>query len=327
MIINRVAILGTSPLCLLRAISEANQGRTVTIYEKSVKLGGAWCPRELFGVDSVDGKSHIWAPIYKNKSYERVLDGLRSKLGIRVEPLAPAAVYPTAEGEASEVGIVAFYPARGMIEILDRFEGILRDLKVVIRMGQSVTSITGTSEAIIVNHSAGEDRHDVIYLPSYVRLGTVDLDGEPYAIPFEDRCSVHLNLLVNKPVGFSYLEAPKDITYLDRLSDVSRCFQGQPVLSASFAAVNARVSYAGKELLANKGGDTFVKTAVEELVSGGYLDCATQILRHDFTEYTTAYRNAPAKRRLYELESDRIKVIYTEQLMEGLLNSTLPIFE
>ena len=325
--INSIAILGASPLCLLRAVSEASQGRMVTIYEKSATLGGAWCPRELFGVEKVDGKSHIWAPLYKNKSYEEVLEGLRSKLGIRVEPLAPVAVYPTAEGEASKVGIAAFYPARGMSEILDRFEAILRDLKVVIRKGQTVTSIRGTSEAVIVNHSAGEDQHDVLYLPSYVRLGSVNLDGEPYAIPFEDRCSVHLNLLVDKPVGFSYLEAPKNITFLDRLSDVSRCFHAQPGLSPAFAAVNARVSYAGKELLANKGGDTFVETAVEELLSGGYLDSATQILRHDFTEYTTAYRNAPAKRRLYELESDRIKVIYTEQLMEGLLNSTLPIFD
>jgi hypothetical protein len=321
----RVAILGSSPLCLLRAVSEASQGRIVTIYEKSVTLGGAWCMRELFGVEKVDGKSHIWAPQYKNKSYDEVLCRLQSKLGIRVEPLVPAAVYPTPEGEASEVGIAAFYPARGMSEILDRLEGILRDLRVVIRKGQSVTSIRGTSESVIVNHSAGEDRHDVLYLPSYVRLGSVYLDGEPYAIPFEDRCSVHLNLLVDKPVGFSYLEAPKNIIYLDRLSDISRCFQGQSSLSASFAAVNARVSYAGKELLANKGGETFVKTAVEELVSGGYLDSATQIFRHDFTEYTTAYRNGPAKRRLYELESDRIKVIYTEQLMEGLLNLTLPV--
>ena len=325
MSINRVAILGASPLCLFRAVSEASEGRMVTIYEKSVALGGAWCTRELFGVDRVDGKSHIWAPQYKNKSYEEVLEGLRSKLGICVEPLAPDAVYPTPAGEASEIGITAFYPARGMSEILDRLEGTLRDLKVVIRMGQSVTSIRGTSEAVIVNHSSGEDRHDVLYLPSYVRLGSLDLDGEPYAIPFEDRCSVHLNLLVDRPVGFSYLEVPKNITYLDRLSDVSRCFQGQPCLSASFAAVNARVSYAGKELLANKGCETFVKTAVEELISGGYLDCTSQIIRHDFTEYTTAYRNESAKRRLYELESDRIKVIYTEQLMEGLRNSTLPI--
>jgi hypothetical protein len=324
MSIDRVAILGSSPLCLLRAASEASRGRSVTIYEKSDTLGGAWCPRELFGVDGVDGKSHIWAPLYQNEQYEELMDELRSRLGIRVEPLDPAAVYPAAEGEASSVGIAAFYPVRGMIEPLQRLEEILRALKVVVLMGHTVTNIGATSDAVIVHHSSGEDRHDVLYLPSYVGLATVDLDEKPYAIPFTARRSVHLNVLVDKPVQFSYLEAPDDLTYVDRLCDISRCFQNQPGLSDSFTAVNARVSYAGKNLLANRGREKFVELAFEELVNGGYLDRATGLVRHDFTNYTTAYRDESAKRRLYALKSDRVKVMYTEQLMEGLRHATLP---
>jgi len=325
--IERVAILGSSPLCLLRAVDEANQGRSVTIYEKSDTLGGAWCPRKLFGVEGVDGKSHIWAPLYQSELYAEMVDRLRAELGIRIEPLDPAAVYPAAAGEASEVGISAFYPARGMVETLERLQVLLGDLKVVIRTGRAVTGIRATAEAVIVYHAGREERHDVLYIPSYVGLGSVELDGEHYAIPFEDRHSVHLNLLVDKPVGFSYLEAPEDLTYLDRLCDVSRCIRDRPGLSASFAAVNARVSYAGKDLLASEGPERFIGAAVRELVRGGYLDTAAELLEFDFTEYTTAYRDESAKRRLYELESDRIRVMYTEQLMEGLVHGTPPTSE
>lgn len=322
--IDHVAVLGTSPLSLFRAVSEAQQGRHVTIYDKSLTLGGAWSPRQLFGVGGADGKSHIWAPLYHSGAYQKLVDSLRTDLGIRLELVEPTAVYPTAEGEASEVGIPAFYPAQGMSEALDRLEVILRDLGVVFRLGEAVTAARATHEAVFLEVSECEDQYDILYLPSYVALDSINLDGYSYAIPFEPRRSIHLNLLLDRQVGFSYLEAPEELTYLDRLCDISRCFQDHPHFDASFAAVNARVDYPGKILLESSGREVFVEKSVKELLVHGYLSKTTQLLKHDFTEYTTAYRNEAAKQELYRLKWDRIRVMYTEQLMEGLHDAIRP---
>ena len=211
-----------------------------------------------------------------------------------------------------------------MSEALDRLETILRDLGVVFRLGEAVTVARATHEAVFLEVSECEDQYDILYLPSYVALDSINLDGDSYSIPFEPRHSIHLNLLLDRQVGFSYLEAPEELTYLDRLCDISRCFQDHLSLDAFLTAMNARVTWDGKTLLESSGREIFVERAVEELLAHGYLNRTTQLLKHDFTEYTTAYRNEAAKQELYRLKSDRIRVMYTEQLMEGLHDAIQP---
>ncbi len=52
--------IGTSPICVLEASRQSALGKTVLMIDNAPRIGGAWCPLDIFGVHDVENAIHYF---------------------------------------------------------------------------------------------------------------------------------------------------------------------------------------------------------------------------------------------------------------------------
>lgn len=119
-----VAIVGTSPICLLEALYHHFLGKTVLLLEESAECGGAWKSIEICGIPHVDLGCHQIGSDLKTIQF------LQKYVNCQFVPAEP-------EKPHSQ----SLYFSRGCFELINYLEEMIRNTSIDLQLNQKLEQV------------------------------------------------------------------------------------------------------------------------------------------------------------------------------------------
>lgn len=215
-----IAIVGTSPTCMLEAIYHIAKDKRVLILEEDEQCGGAWKSINICGLRNVDLGCHLIGSDYRVKEF------FEKYFGCRFVCLE----HPYQEADSSHVRCSnGFYFSGGCHELISNLETKIRSYPNAAIINQKLQSVFVDSVKKCVELNLGDRRCTTGKLiltpasdfrvenPHFVNLNNSKHDYKHLYILVEDPSPVHFTYLNGFATGMSramnltpFLETPSD---------------------------------------------------------------------------------------------------------------------
>ena len=226
-----IAILGSSLISVIEAITQAKLGNKVSIIDKSEKIGGAWKLENSLNYKDVEVGCHILIPTGKNamdkESYSRLESLTGTKLiKLKSQPIN-ITVNPVSDKDPEDIEY--YYPKNGLPELLKNLRNAIDENSIEYLSEHEVTEIKlNSASKVTIKANDNSLIFDKVTFPSYFGINQIETEtGDIEEIPYDKRTSTHISLKVKGNTNkFSYCQLEDNGYAIDRVSRVSDYIPG-----------------------------------------------------------------------------------------------------
>ena len=197
----KIAIIGTTPIMVIKALL-LSKLHDVTVFEGSNKFGGAWSFNKYKNVEYPE-KTNIIVP--DNKTEEKYIikmkKYLNSKFKIQIK-----------KNKKKYHNITLYKPKKVYIYDIKKLFTLLKKSKKILIRKLFVKSLKIVNQKVKINSNYVFDK---VYIPYYINLDKVHVNGKKFHFPFKKIENKHLHFITKKfAEEFFYWENYNK--YLDR---------------------------------------------------------------------------------------------------------------
>lgn len=285
-----IAILGSSLISVIEAITQSRLGHKVTIIDKNDDIGGAWKLENSLGYKNIEVGCHILIPTGKSEFDNKSYSELESFTGIKLVKLdsKPINISVNPLNDSDPEDIEYYYPKNGLPEVLKNLRNAISENSIEYLNSHKVTDIhLKSKDEVEIKTNKANLKFNKVTFPTYFGLEKLKCENEEISIPFSRRTSTHLTMKVSGNENkFTYCQLDDSTDVIDRVSRVSKYV---PELDLKkYDVLCARVSHTFKDK--NTFDLSSAELAFKCLVNNNLLSPEAELIGFDFHQYTTHYR-------------------------------------